>query len=218
MVNKEILNALKKKWYIIFVCACICSCLLYVEKSTIAPSITKTGTYVYTMNIRFDSNQQLNDDSIVFDVKPVSREWSNLDYFLNKLEKNDMSIVCSQWNDLRKTEKFAWINKHFRSTNIAVNNYELIFTIAIEELDESFYTIEFGDKLLMEYGEYISEIVPRVTHKKDMEVINKYYFDDTNETVTEKSVKQKYAVIGFILGTLAASSCISLLAFKKKAS
>lgn len=211
---KCILSSLKNKWYIILLCALVCSGMLYYEKTKIMPVVPVAGEQTFTMLVKFEGPQPILYDG-KSDITPLVRTWSFFDSFLRDVEKKyDFQSYANGWAKFTPTNRYGWVDSHFRITPIAANTYELVLNFPVRDAKDRKYVELHGGALLEDYSQHIARIVPSVFEKKEMKVLDRYHLFQNVEVVTANDLGHKYMIIGFVLGGLAAVSVISILSLK----
>lgn len=194
-----------KKWYVILICAVLCSGGLYFEKSSVVPAVPQTGDMTYIRVVKFNQipTETLNETSTEIKMDALVKAWPNLSKLTEKMDDNiDMEKLNSKWGDIGQSKKFDWLNGHFRINWIGPGMYELIFQMKKSEVKDEEYIKENHEKLIGEYENYFQESASMVINDTNLTVVKNFELVDDEDMPTAQQIEKKYAIIGFILGAL----------------
>jgi hypothetical protein len=197
------LQQIVKKWYVILICAVLCSGGLYFEKKQIHTVIPETGDMTYIRVIKFDKVPVFtsNQSSKEIDMTNLVKSWSNLTELELKL-KNDFKMrgLNVGWDNIGNSQKKIWLGEHFRVQNMGPGLYELIIQFPKKDAKDSQYIKDNSDKLMDTYQDYFIESAKMVTTDTNISTIKEIQTIDEDKVATSATVEKKYAIIGFILG------------------
>ncbi len=207
-----------KKWYIVLLCALIGASALYFEKSSVKPSIPQNGDVTYTRLVRFDPVPVfvIGQDGYEIDINKALGMWGNRQKFIDVLDTEFVGEQISVgWNDLKVSEKFDWMNQHFRAGKIGPGVYELVLQIKKNEPKDIDYLTENGNRLMDAYESYVINSAKEITGNSQMSVIQNYSLIENEDAVQPETLVKKYSIIGFVLGAMVGITGLSIIAIKK---
>lgn len=217
----NILGELRKKWFIVILLGILCSAFFYIEKQYVEPIHPKTGIITYTMTVKLNDNNNMRyymsegkmyRESIV----PFLTMWSNQDKFLRTSEEvYDYNKFNANWDNMKKSEKFAWLNEHLKCKYVGNNIYEFVFGFKASDAKDDSYVIAYGEKFLQDYLEYAKNVLILVNMSPSFTVLDSYAMKDEIYLEDVTFVQKKYAIIGFILGAVLGITIVFAIAFKK---
>lgn len=199
------LKAVIKKWYVILICAVLFAGGLYYEKSRVVPAVAQTGDMTYIRVVKFEQvpTETLNETSMEIMMNNPVKAWSNLEVLSRKMDDNiDMEKLNSKWGVMVQSQKFNWLNGHFRIAWTGPGMYELIFQMKKDEVKDAEYIKENHEKILGEYEDYFQEAAGTVTNDTNLTTVKNFELVEDADMPTTQQVEKKYAVIGFVLGAL----------------
>lgn len=198
----EIFQTIKKRWYVIIICAILGALTIFLEKQYINPLYLKKGTLTWSRQIQISpvpvENVGVTSKEIQFDK--LAYVMTNNVKLLNQLDSNlDMSKVNAQWNLLSNHEKYKWLRKHFSIEYLSPGVYELVFSIQDFEARDNQYFQDNSLIIMNTYNDYISSIVRKYNRKANVNIINDVKIEDF-KNVMKKQATTKYILIGMCLG------------------
>lgn len=194
-----------KKWYIILICAVVCSGGLYFEKNRVAPVIPQTGDMTYIRVVKFDRvpTFTVNQTSKEIDMTDLMRSWSYLVVLQDDLEeKITLKKLNPEWSQTADSQKMRWMGEHFRVQHLGPGLYELIIQFTKKDAKDSQYLAENHDMLMDMYMSFFKQSASMVTDNTDLNIVKEVQQIDVDKNATKSGVEKKYAIIGFILGAL----------------
>lgn len=199
------LRAIIKKWYVILICAVLCSGGLYFEKSRVVPAVPQTGDITYIRVVKFNRipTEILNETSTEIKMDALVKAWPNLSKLTEKLDNNiNMEKLNPKWGDMAQSKKFDWLTNHYRINWVGPGMYELIFQMKKDEVKNAEYVKENHENLIGEYEEYFQESAGMVTNDTSLTTVKNFELIEETDMPTAQQVEKKYSVIGFVLGAL----------------
>lgn len=199
------LRVLIKRWYVIWICAILCSSGLYYEKSKIVPIIPQTGDIKYIRIVKFHEipTETLKDTSVEIKMDALVKAWPNLSMLTSGIDDHlDMQKLNPKWGTMTQSQKFGWIEDHFHSNWIGPGMYELIFQMKKDEAKNAEYIKKNNDRIIEEYENYFRESAGMVTYNTSLTTVKNFELIDEVGMPTTQQIEKKYAVIGFVLGAL----------------
>lgn len=194
-----------KKWYVIFICAIVCSGGLYFEKSRVAPIVPQTGDMTYIRVVKFDKIPTLtvSQTSTEIDLTNLMKSWSNLIALQNNIEeKMVMKKFNPEWFQTADSQKIKWMSEHFRIQHLGPGLYELIIQFTKKDAKDSQYVEENHDLLMDTYMSSFKQSASIITDNTDLTIVQETQHIDVSKNVTKTDSEKKYAIIGFVLGAL----------------
>lgn len=198
-------KALLKKWYIILLCALLCAGGLYIEKSQVTNVIPQSGDMTYIRVVKFDSVPLFtaNQTSTEVNLTNLMRAWSNLtDLETQLVNRFDITKLNADWKKNSDSQKMKWLGGHFRVQNMGPGLYELIIQFDKKDGKDSQYIKDNHEALMDLYQSYFTESAQMVTTNTRVTPIKEIEKIDEEKVMTRADVAKKYAIIGFILGSL----------------
>lgn len=194
-----------KKWYVIFICAIVCSGGLYFEKSRVAPIVPQTGDMTYIRVVKFDKipTFTVSQTSTEIDLTNLMKSWSNLIALQNNIEeKMVMKKFNPEWFQTADSQKIKWMSEHFRIQHLGPGLYELIIQFTKKDAKDSQYVEENHDLLMDTYMSSFKQSASIITDNTDLTIVQETQHIDVSKNVTKTDSEKKYAIIGFVLGAL----------------
>lgn len=199
------LRVLIKKWYVIVICAILCSGGLYYEKSKVVPIIPQTGDIKYIRIVKFHEVplETLKDTSVEIKMDALVKAWPNLSMLTRGIDDRlDMQKLNPKWKNMTQSQKFYWVEEHFRSNWVGPGMYELIFEMKKEEVKDAEYIKKNHEKLIGEYEDYFRKSAGMVTNDTNLTTVKNFELIEEAGMPTAQQIEKKYAAIGFVLGAL----------------
>lgn len=214
----HIFEQIKRKWYIILFSAIVCAGLSYGDKAFFHPVTPVTGNITFTKVARLEVPQEIYvQNGIGHDVTITSavNMWSNMERFLEKTEsKYNYEKFNKNWNMLKKTEKFSWLNKHLRCQYLGNNVYEFIFQFTSADVKDIAYLQNYGDEYLTEYLQHAEQVAFLMYTEPKFIILDTYSVMDEYNLGDTSFILQKYTIIGFILGIVLGVAIVSIFTLK----
>lgn len=199
------LRLLFKKWYIILLCALLGAGGLYFEKNQVSDIVPQSGDMTYIRVVRFDTVPVFtaNQTSTEVNVMNLTNSWSSFVTLESKLANYfEMDKLDAEFSKNSDSQKMKWLGDHFRVQNIGPGLYELIIQFSKKDAKNSSY-IKANHKALMDlYQDYFTESVNVVATNTKVTTIKEIETIDEGKVITRADIAKKYAIIGFILGSL----------------
>lgn len=216
----RILNCIKKRWYIILICAVLCSGGLVVEKTYFSPVLPQTDTMHFMKIVKFADEAKVyseRNDLKVVTIIPVIHMWGNEDKFL-KLSQNefDYEKFCKGWNKKKTAEKLQWLNQHVTTNYMGAGIYEFVFAFSAHDAKDSDYIIENGERYLAAYVEYAKDVSSIIIDSSNAQEIDKFSLYEPKNNVNKTDIIIKYAIIGAFLGILVGIVLVASFPLKKE--
>lgn len=199
------LRVIIKKWYIVLVCAVLCAGGLYYEKTRVVPVMPQTGDITYIRIVKFNQvpTETLKETNVEIKMDTLLKSWSNLVLLTKRMDNNiDMKKLNMKWDEMEYSQKFNWMTQHFRANWIGPGMYELIFQIKKNEVKDAAYIKESHEKIIGGYEDYFQETASMVTDDTNLMLVKDVELVEDTGMPTVQQVEKKYAVIGFVLGSL----------------
>ncbi len=218
----DILNVLKKRWYIILIVGIICSVGLYVEKSHVSKPIPLMGDAIYIKVIKLDlprgnfSNEPMSQptDGLTYAVNSMI----NINNFISLTSNNiDYEKFDKNWTDLTGTKKIDWIHSHFHFYYWGNNLYEIDLQLPSKDPKDSEYVKANADKLMDAYIKFAADTGKSFNGSGKYQIVDQIVKVDESPLATGNEVKivLKYVIAGFVLGCIASSIVLILPLFVK---
>lgn len=198
-------RVLLKKWYIILICALLCAGGLYIEKNQVTNVIPQSGDMTYIRVVKFESVPIFaeNQTSKEINLTNLMRAWSNLVDLETQLVNNfDMTKLNANWGKNSDSQNLKWLGEHFRVQNMGPGLYELIIQFNKKDGKNSQYIKENHALLMDLYESYFTNTTQMVAVNTKVDTLKEIEKVDEENVISKENVAKKYAVIGFILGSL----------------
>lgn len=195
-----IIYELKRKWWVVALCAIFFSCILVGERLLRPKVIIKSSDLHYEQILKIDyadKNYHLSNT----DYRTVLLAYSELDKLLERTEDTiDYSRIELTWNKMKKREKFEWLQKHLFLNNINSDLCQIVFSIKENEPKDADYLADNATTFMNNVVEQMQSslndfgVPAKVTVKS-------FYKDLPHKTeVSSKRGKIKFGIIGAVLG------------------
>lgn len=198
-------RVLLKKWYIILICALLCAGGLYIEKNQVTNVIPQSGDMTYIRVVKFESVPIFaeNQTSKEINLTNLMCAWSNLVDLETQLVNNfDMTKLNANWEKNSDSQNLKWLGEHFRVQNMGPGLYELIIQFNKKDGKNSQYIKENHALLMDLYQSYFTNTTQMVAVNTKVDTLKEIEKVDEENVISKENVAKKYAVIGFILGSL----------------
>lgn len=214
------LSDIRKKWYIILICALIGGLSLYIEKSVnhIVPSV---GKIIYGDVIKLNKQYPIyiNGENIeVFpDMEKMNNLWIIQNEFIDRISsKYDFSLLGVKFDKLDNQQRIDWVNKHFRVHNLGNGNYFVELQFLSQDAYNSNYVENVQSKLLADYVESMQTILSFEILNPQFKIVDSKQFIVKSKEDDASSIRFKYAVVGFILGAVVGTTVILVVSSKRR--
>ena len=212
-------SVIRKKWYIILICALIGSLSLYIEKS-VTRIVPVVGKLIYGDMIQLDKRypEYINGGNIeVFpDMEKMNNLWIIQNEFMDKISnKYDFSLLGVKWDKLDNQQKIDWINKHFFVYNLGNGTYFVELQFLSQDAYNFDYVEKIQSKLLADYVESMQTTLALEVQDPQFKIVDFKRFIVKSKEDDVSTIRAKYAVVGFILGAVVGTAVILVVASKK---
>lgn len=200
MEGKDIMNlkAIIKKWYVILICAALCSVGLYFEKGKVNTIIPQTGDMTYIRVVRFDEVPvfTVNQTSREIDLTDLMKAWSNQFDLESRLESTyDMDKMNAEWDTAAESRKMDWMGNHFRVQNIGPGVYELIIQFSERDAKDSKYIKNINKSLMDTYEDYFVKTATMVTNNTKIRTIKETHMMDEAKVVPVATIQKNMPLL-----------------------
>jgi hypothetical protein len=193
------------KWYVVLICALITSGLLFFEKSKVNPSIQQTGDIIFTRTVKFNKVPTFTTGQTTTEINlsKIMKMASSQEYMIKRLEENfKTSKLDKSLDKMSNLNKLIWVDKHFYVEKVGPGVYELVMKYSRNDPKDAEYIIDNSSALIETYEKAFQESAKMLTPDTSFDEIKKYDIIENISTNTESNINKKYAIIGFVLGTL----------------
>ena len=175
----------------------------------------RAGTYlIETGNIeigRILYIQNYKDKIDVFRYDQYASRDLPLMVFVNQSEKKfDYSQFDASWDKKTEIEKLDWAKKHIRVNYYGHGHLDATIQFLSSDTKNVDYIRDYGDSYLSEFINYLNEAEPesQLVSAQSIEIYPE------KSLVTNRRIGLKYALMGFVLGSLSATVVLSIVALK----
>lgn len=171
------IHLIARKWYIILLCAFLCSGGLYFEKSQTHDIVPQTGDMTYIRVVQFNTVPVFttNQTSYEINMTDLAKSWSSLDELEMQLNSNyEMSKMSVDWDTMSESQKVKWLEEHFRVQHMGPGLYELIIQFTKKDAKDSQYIKDNNVELMDEYANFFSKTAAMVTTDTNLTTVKEY--------------------------------------------
>ena len=201
------LTEFQRRWKLVLLVAIVASAALVGEKAlTKAPVVQSTSLYV-EQEVAIQYGGAVPGSSQYADF---FTSYGNFLAFVRQTEKTfDYEKFQPGWNHMDGEAKAKWMKKHFLLQDANPSAFSVAFYVSGNEWKDAAYARENGRKLVQAYIDFAQGVLQGLGQQVTFQAGEPIEILPEETVIPRRSFLGKYAVIGFVLGGLAA--CVGLL-------
>lgn len=204
----------RSHWKIVLLVAVLASAALVGEKAfTKAPVVESTSLYIeQPVHVVYETGQP--------GMASYERLLASYGTFVNFSHETEGTFDYEKfqpgWSHMKDEEKSKWMKKHIAIDTSAPTLFVASIYISGKEWKDADYARENGRKILKAYLDYDEHMLKSLGQPVTFERGEMVEILPEKVVVSRRSLLGKYAVIGFVLGGLAACFVLLVFAVRKR--
>lgn len=207
------LTELRQRWKLVLLVAILAAAALSGEKLlTKSPIVTSTTLYIEdNVHIQYNGYQPGSAK-----YENLFDSYGNLYRFVQQSSKDfDFEKFQPGWNGMGPEGQVKWLKKHILANDVTPNVITVALYVSETEWKDPDYVRENGAKLLNAYIDFHEKTMKELGEDVTFQKSETAAFLPQEVRISRKSMLGKYAVIGFVLGGLAACLGLFVIAARK---
>lgn len=208
-------NIIKRKVLLIFLIGFLCAALCGLEKQYFTNYTIEIGNYrisqvlkLTDVNINSSKEQPFAYDRLITDK-------NFLMYFFDDVNDLNMTELEPNWEKYDGNQKVKWFQDHFVITNLNQGLYLVSLDLDKETIHKSTLKLNLGEDLLNTYIDYSKKKVDQFYPGIEFSIKEQRIFKPEKKQLNKSKIVVKYALLGFVFGSILATSVLLIINVKK---